>query len=53
MVIEKVWSFFHKTLATICLLADDVLERVALLNRKFHISQISHCERLVPTLYSA
>ena len=26
MVIEKVWSFLHKTLATISLLADDVLD---------------------------
>ena len=25
----------------------------ALLNRKFHISHISHCEKLVPILYSA
>ena len=28
-------------------------ESLPLLNRKFHISQISHCEKLVPILHSA
>ena len=49
---NKLIHYFKTCCNTACYIKE-LLEISSLLNSKFHISQISHCEKLVPILHSA